>query len=126
LSQTLLPLKILVDENCHAASIGESWNSRTKTDLLFLRNKTSKSRRPPLGSIVLALLVTEWFATAFKHRRTQQHLLGSLCVRRKGELSAAAIDSGWPNQVVLPARLCERERGASQGGKGEAMEEEQI
>jgi hypothetical protein len=29
-------------------------------------------------------------------------------MRRKGELSAARIDRGWPNQVVLPARLCER------------------
>ena len=29
-------------------------------------------------------------------------------MRRKGELSAAAIDRGWPHQVVLPARLCER------------------
>lgn len=27
---------------------------------------------------------------------------------RKGELSPAAIDSGWPYQVILPARLCER------------------
>jgi hypothetical protein len=31
--------------------------------------------------------------------------------RRKGELSAAGIDSGWPHQVVLPARLCERGSG---------------
>jgi hypothetical protein len=29
-------------------------------------------------------------------------------MRRKGELSAAAIDREWPHQVVLPARLCER------------------
>ena len=29
-------------------------------------------------------------------------------MRRRGELSAAAIDRGWPHQVVLPARLCER------------------
>ena len=29
-------------------------------------------------------------------------------MRRKGELSAAGIDRGWPHQVVLPARLCER------------------
>ena len=29
-------------------------------------------------------------------------------MRRKGELSAVAIDRGWPHQVVLPARLCER------------------
>jgi hypothetical protein len=28
-------------------------------------------------------------------------------MRRKGELSAAAIDRGWPYQVVLPARFCE-------------------
>ncbi len=28
-------------------------------------------------------------------------------MRRKGELSPAGIDSGWPHQVVLPARLCE-------------------
>jgi fructokinase len=28
-------------------------------------------------------------------------------MRRKGELSAAAIDCGWPHQVVLPARLPE-------------------
>jgi hypothetical protein len=32
----------------------------------------------------------------------------SLCMRRKGELSAAGIDQGWPHQVVLPAPLCER------------------
>jgi hypothetical protein len=31
--------------------------------------------------------------------------------RRKGELSAAGIDSGWPHQVVLPARFCERGSG---------------
>ena len=30
-------------------------------------------------------------------------------MRRKGELSAVAIDRGWPHQVVLPARLCERD-----------------
>ena len=30
-------------------------------------------------------------------------------MRRKGEVSAAAIDRGWPHQVVLPARLCERD-----------------
>jgi hypothetical protein len=29
-------------------------------------------------------------------------------MRRRGELSAAAIDHGWRHQVVLPARLCER------------------
>ena len=29
-------------------------------------------------------------------------------MRRKGEVSAAAIDHGWPHQVVLPARMCER------------------
>ena len=28
-------------------------------------------------------------------------------MRRKGELSPAAIDRGWPHQVILPARLCE-------------------
>ena len=28
-------------------------------------------------------------------------------MRRKGELSPAAIDRGWPHQIVLPARLCE-------------------
>jgi hypothetical protein len=28
-------------------------------------------------------------------------------MRRKGELSAAAIDRRWPYQVVLPARFCE-------------------
>ena len=28
-------------------------------------------------------------------------------MRRKGELSAAAIDRGWPHQIVLPARFCE-------------------
>ena len=30
-------------------------------------------------------------------------------MRRKGELSAAAIDQDWPYQVVLPARMCERD-----------------
>src|ERR1700688_2067510 len=29
-------------------------------------------------------------------------------MRRKGELSPAGIDHGWPYQVALPARLCER------------------
>ena len=29
-------------------------------------------------------------------------------MRRKGELSPAQIDRGWPHQVVLPARFCER------------------
>ena len=28
-------------------------------------------------------------------------------MRRKGELSAAAIDRGWPHQVAVPARCCE-------------------
>jgi hypothetical protein len=28
-------------------------------------------------------------------------------MRRKGELSPADVDRGWPYQVVLPARLCE-------------------
>jgi hypothetical protein len=32
-------------------------------------------------------------------------------VRRKGELSPAGIDRGWPHQVVLPARFCERGSG---------------
>ena len=39
----------------------------------------------------------------------QQHLGGGSLMRRKGELSSAAIDHGWPHQVVLPARLCERD-----------------
>ena len=30
-------------------------------------------------------------------------------MRRKGELSAAGIDRGWPHQVVLPARVCDRD-----------------
>jgi hypothetical protein len=30
-------------------------------------------------------------------------------MRRKGELSSAAIDHDWPHQDVLPARLCERD-----------------
>jgi hypothetical protein len=29
-------------------------------------------------------------------------------MRRRGELSPAGIDRGWPFQVALPARLCER------------------
>lgn len=29
-------------------------------------------------------------------------------MRRKGELSPAAIDRGWPHQIALPARFCER------------------
>jgi hypothetical protein len=28
-------------------------------------------------------------------------------MRRKGELSPAAIDRGWPHQIVLPAPRCE-------------------
>jgi hypothetical protein len=28
-------------------------------------------------------------------------------MRRKGELSPAAIDRGWPHQIALPARSCE-------------------
>jgi hypothetical protein len=28
-------------------------------------------------------------------------------MRRKGELSPASIDRGWPHQVALPARACE-------------------
>jgi hypothetical protein len=31
--------------------------------------------------------------------------------RRKGELSAAGIDNGWPHQVVLPALFSERGSG---------------
>ena len=30
-------------------------------------------------------------------------------MRRRGELSAAAIDRGWPHQVVLPASMSERD-----------------
>ena len=29
-------------------------------------------------------------------------------MRRKGALSPAGIDRGWPHQVALPARFCER------------------
>lgn len=29
-------------------------------------------------------------------------------MRRKGELSPAGIDRGWPYQIALPARFCER------------------
>jgi hypothetical protein len=29
-------------------------------------------------------------------------------MQRKGELSPAGIDRGWPHQVALPARFCER------------------
>jgi hypothetical protein len=28
-------------------------------------------------------------------------------IRRKGELTAAGIDRGWPHQVALPASACE-------------------
>jgi len=28
-------------------------------------------------------------------------------MRKKGELSPAGIDRGWPHQVALPARFCE-------------------
>jgi hypothetical protein len=28
-------------------------------------------------------------------------------MRRRGELSPAGIDRGWPHQVALPARFCE-------------------
>jgi hypothetical protein len=31
--------------------------------------------------------------------------------RRKGELSAAAIDRGWPHQVALPATECRGSHG---------------
>jgi hypothetical protein len=47
------------------------------------------------------------FATAFARWQTRRHSRSSSSMRRKGELSAAAIDHGWPHQVVLPARLCE-------------------
>src|SRR5271154_2947835 len=36
-----------------------------------------------------------------------RHSSGGLEMRRKGELSPAAIDRGWPHQIVLPARRCE-------------------
>jgi hypothetical protein len=32
-------------------------------------------------------------------------------MRRKGELSPAGIDRGWPHQVVLPARFSQRGSG---------------
>ena len=32
-------------------------------------------------------------------------------MRRKGELSPAGVDRGWPHQVVLPARFSERGNG---------------
>ena len=35
-------------------------------------------------------------------------------MRRKGELSSASIDRGWPHQVVLPARFSERGSGYKQ------------
>jgi hypothetical protein len=41
------------------------------------------------------------FATAFAHWQTQQHLSDGSLMRRKGEPSSAAIDRGWPHQVVL-------------------------
>jgi hypothetical protein len=39
-------------------------------------------------------------------RQTRPHSSSGSCVRRKGELSAAGIDRGWPHQVVLAARVC--------------------
>jgi hypothetical protein len=44
------------------------------------------------------------------------HSPACLYMRRKGELSAAAVGCEWPHQVVLPARMCER------GGYGEINE----
>ena len=35
-------------------------------------------------------------------------------VYRKGELSSAGVDSGWPHQVALPARLCSGDNHALQ------------
>ena len=32
--------------------------------------------------------------------------MGAAMVRRKGELTAAAIDRGWPHQVAVPADEC--------------------
>jgi hypothetical protein len=46
-----------------------------------------------------------WSATASEPQPTQQHSPGSLSMRRKGELSPAAIDRESPHQVVLPSRL---------------------
>jgi len=44
----------------------------------------------------------------FAHWRMPQHSSGGSKMRRKkGELSPAAIDRGWPHQIVLPARRCE-------------------
>jgi hypothetical protein len=49
--------------------------------------------------------------TAFAPCSTRRHLgIGSQMGRRKGELSAAGIDRGWPHQVVLPERFCERSK----------------
>src|SRR5580658_6547217 len=54
-------------------------------------------------------------ATAFAPCSTRRHSSsGSQMGRRKGELSAACIDRGWPYQVVLPARFSERGSGYKQ------------
>jgi hypothetical protein len=37
-----------------------------------------------------------------------------MMTRRKGELTAAGIDRGWPHQVALPAALVAREFAAIQ------------
>ena len=44
-------------------------------------------------------------ATVFVHWRMRRRSSDSSCMRRKGELSAVAIDRGWLYQVML-ARLC--------------------
>jgi len=47
--------------------------------------------------------------TTFARLQKQQHLGGGSWMRRNGELSSAVIDRSWPHQVVLPARLCDRD-----------------
>ena len=42
--------------------------------------------------------------TAFARRGTRLHSSGGSRMRRKGELSPAAIDRGWLDRVVLPSR----------------------
>jgi hypothetical protein len=49
----------------------------------------------------------EWDMYVDLPAKARQHLSGGSCMRRRGELFSAAIDQGWPHQVVLSARRCE-------------------
>ena len=66
-----------------------------QAEILFLRHHLNVLRRRSPKRVALSNIDRLVFAGLYAK------------MRRRGELSPAGIDRGWPYQVVLPARFCE-------------------